>query len=131
MISLSNGAVTLTLNPDLFWSDEFSWNPVEQTSERSITGALIVQSGLLVSGRPITLQPFDDESAWTTLSDVTTLKAWAATPGLQMVLNIRGANKNVIFRHEERDALIAKPVVYYSNADTTDYYLVTLKLIEV
>jgi hypothetical protein len=131
MISLSYSGITLFLNPDLYWADEFEWNPVEQTAERSITGALIVQSGMLISGKPITLQPIDESSAWTPLSDVSILQTWASIPGLEMVLNLRGVDRNVIFRHEDRDAMVAKPVVHFSTVDTTDNYLVNLKFTEV
>ena len=30
---------TITLPDDLLWINEFEWNPVEQTTERSLTGA--------------------------------------------------------------------------------------------
>ncbi len=29
---------TITLPDDLLWINEFEWNPVEQTTERSLTG---------------------------------------------------------------------------------------------
>ena len=67
-ISLSVGLTTVPLNPDLFWADENNWHPVEQTSERTITGALVVQSATRVAGRPITLQPEDDSSGATSLA---------------------------------------------------------------
>ena len=37
-ITLAVGAVQLTLDPDLYWSDEFSWAAVEQSTARSIAG---------------------------------------------------------------------------------------------
>ena len=39
-ITLSDGATTLALHPDLYWSDEHNWFPVEQTAQRTITGAV-------------------------------------------------------------------------------------------
>ena len=79
-ISLSVGLTTVPLNPDLFWVDENNWHPVEQTSERTITGALVVQSATRVAGRPITLQPEDDSSGATSLADLEQLRNWAAVP---------------------------------------------------
>ena len=75
-ITLTNltTSATLTLNPDLKWTDENNWNPVEQTAERTITGALVVQVGAMVAGRPITLEPEDDESAWMSRADVEQLR---------------------------------------------------------
>lgn len=64
-ITLSDGATTLALHPDLYWSDEHNWFPVEQTVQRTITGALIVSVATRLAGRPVTLQPEDDRSAWT------------------------------------------------------------------
>ena len=49
---------TITLPDDLRWINEFEWNPVEQTTERSLTGALLVQEGQLTHGRPIVLWGF-------------------------------------------------------------------------
>lgn len=50
-ITLSDGTTTIELPPDLHWRDEFSWTPVEQSTEYSLTGALIVQSGARQAGR--------------------------------------------------------------------------------
>ncbi len=46
---------TLTLPTDLIWIDEFDWTPVQQTQTYSITGALIIESGVKKAGREITL----------------------------------------------------------------------------
>ena len=62
-ITLSDGTTTLALHPDLYWSDEHNWFPVEQTAQRTITGALIVSVATRLAGRPVTLQPEDDRSA--------------------------------------------------------------------
>ena len=36
---------TTTLPDDLLWINEFEWNPVEQTTERSLTGAFWFRKG--------------------------------------------------------------------------------------
>ncbi len=46
---------TITLPDDLLWINEFEWNPVEQSTERSLTGALLVQEGQFNYVRPIEL----------------------------------------------------------------------------
>lgn len=38
------------------WVDEFTWDAVTQEQERSLTGALLVQEGTKLHGRPITLR---------------------------------------------------------------------------
>lgn len=130
MISLTYSGTTLELPEDLLWSDELTWQPVEQTVERSITGALIVQSAARVAGRPITLAPEDDESAWMSRAVLDALRTWAAVPGREMVLNVGGVDRTVVFRHQEQ-AIDARPVVHYSEMVAGDAYLVTLRFMEV
>ena len=43
---------TIILPDDLLWINEFDWNPVEQSQERSLTGALIVQEQAKITGPP-------------------------------------------------------------------------------
>lgn len=127
-----NGTI-VNLPADLKWVDEFTWTPVEQSVEYTITGAMVVQTGVKLGGRPITLQPEDNESAWVSRSNLQTLLTWSEVAGRQMQLTIRGQNRTVMFRHHELPAISAEPVVHYSDGDVSsgDYYLVTLKFIEV
>lgn len=129
-ISLSDGTTTVQLHPDLYWNDESSWHPVEQTVERSITGALIVQAATRVAGRPITLQPEDDNTAWMPRSTLDALRNWAAVPAKQMTLTLRGTDRTVMFRHHDGEAVVAVPVVHYSDVDGTDHYRITIRLME-
>ncbi len=130
-ITLAADAVTLTLPADLFWNDRNAWQPVEQVAERTITGAVIVQSAAKVAGRPITLQPFDDSSAWMTQSTMNQLDAWSAIPGKEMVLTIHGQTYDVIFRHHDGVPVEASPIVHYSDVQTGDFYSVTIRLMEI
>lgn len=129
-ITLKGNTTTVTLNPDLFWSDEYNWHPVEQSVDRSITGALIIQDAGMLSGRPITLEPEDDSSAWMARSIVEQLRNWAAVPGLVMELTLRGSTRDVVFRHQD-GGLEARPVLHYRSPENTDFYLVTIRLMEV
>lgn len=129
-ISLSVGLTTVQLNPDLFWEDENNWHPVEQTSERTITGALVVQVAERVAGRPITLRPEDDSSGATELTDLEQLRNWAAVPGQQMTLTIRGESRTVIFRHHDGAAIDARPWVHRSDVQSGDWYLATFRFME-
>lgn len=130
-ITLAYLTTTLTLSDDLYWSDENQWHPVEQTAQRTITGALIVSSSTRVGGRPITLQPVEDSSAWMTRATVDTLRSWAAQAGRQMTLTLRGQTYNVIFRHQDGSGIDAVPIVHYSDVASGDFYRVTLRLMEV
>jgi hypothetical protein len=130
-ITLNDGSVTLTLPPDLYWSDEYNWNPVEQTAQRTITGAQVVSTALRVAGRPITLAPEDDQSAWMTREMVEQLRNWAAVPGQELELTLRGTTRTVVFRHQDGSGLEARPLVHFSEMDDTDNYITTLRFMEI
>lgn len=129
-ITLSDGTTTVTLNPDLFWSDENNWNPVQQTVERTVTGALLVSTALMTAGRPITLEPEDDSSAWIPRSAVEALRNFAAVPGKELTLTLRSVAHSVMFRHQD-GGFSARPVVHYNDADSADWFLCTIRLMEI
>lgn len=129
-ITISDGATTVTLNPDLYWSDENNWNPVEQSVQYTLTGALIIQAGERQAGRPVTLEPEDDSSAWMPLSIVAQLRNWAAVPGQELTLTLRGAARSVVFRHQD-GGLEARPIVHYRDPAGTDWYACTIRLMEI
>lgn len=132
-ITLTVGATTLALADDLRWLDEAEWSPVEQSVERSITGALIVQAAerTASTGRPITLGPPDDSAAWMPRSTLDQLLTWAATPGQVLLLNLRGAAYGVMFRLHEPPAIQAEPVIWYSDETGSDWYRITIHLMKV
>ncbi len=132
-ITLSAGGTTLDLDPDLFWSDEFTWNAVEQAVDRSVTGALIVYTGTRAGGRPITLQPADDESAWMPRATLAQLQAWEANAALTLTLSLRGVDYTVVFRRHDSSPIEARPVQFVADplpGGFGDWYLVTLRLME-
>lgn len=131
-LTLADGSATLTLNPDLYWSDEHNWHPVEQSVERTITGAQVIQAAARVAGRPITLEPEDDEAAWMTRTQVVALRNWAAVPGKTMTLTLRGEAREVIFRHQD-GGFEARPVIQYRDGHElpADFYLCTIRLMEI
>lgn len=130
-ISLAVSGTTLSLHEDLYWADEFDWHPVEQTMTRTITGASVIQVAERLDGRPITLQPEDEQSAWMTRDAVEQLRNWAAVPDLTATLTLRGTSYLVRFRHHEGSPIEARPVVHYNTVDDADFYLVTVRLMEV
>lgn len=109
-ITLTVGGTTLTLHEDLYWSDQHSWHPVEQTVERSVTGALIIQAqSRLDVGRPITLVCIDEKASWMPYATVEQLRNWAAVAGQVLTLTLRGVTYSVMFRHQEGSASMAEP----------------------
>lgn len=129
-ITLSDGVDTITLHPDLYWSDETNWHPVQQSVTRTVTGALVVEVAAMVAGRPITLEPEDDSSAWMTREVVDQLRNWAAVPGKEMVLTLRGEARDVLFRHQD-GGLESAPVLHMRDVQDEDYYLCTLRFMEI
>ena len=129
-ITLTYNGTALELHPDLLWQDEFSWTPVVQSVERTVTGAMVIDYGTRIAGRPITLLPDGGDSAWMPLSTINTLNAWAAVPGREMVLNIRGQDYDVVFRHID-GALEISPVIHYNSHDVADFYVATVRLLTI
>lgn len=132
MISLTYSGSTIALSDDLVWSDEFAWSGVQQTVERSVTGALLVSLGSMSGGRPITLKGSSD-SGWLTRATVQALKAWEASPGIVMTLSIGATTRSVMWRLQDGPGVAAEPVLEFSAADTdnADFYVCTLNLMEV
>ena len=92
---------------------------------------MIVSVSPRLAGRPITLGPEDDRSGWMSLAKLSQLRNWAAVPGQVLELTLRGQVRNVIFRHQDGTGIEAKPVVHFSEVNSADNYLVTLRLMEI
>ena len=133
-ITLTRDLETVTLPPDLLWADEFAWSPISQSTERSITGALLVDAGTRQDGRPITLTG-TEKHAWQQRTEVQALRAWLALPGQVFALSINGAVFDVLFDHgtdETSRALVVTPLVDYSDPQGHHYYCnVTLRFLTV
>lgn len=129
-ITLSNGATTLVLPEDLLWTNEFRWSAVSQSTERSLTGALLIDAAARVGGRQITLAGRED-FGWILRAGLETLRAWASIPEQQFTLTHNGVARTVLFDHgtgEESGAIKqVQPVVDYSDPKPEDPYC-TLEL---
>lgn len=133
-ITLTAGSTTLGLDPDLHWSDEFEWAAVEQSIQRSLTGALIIHSAAKIKGRPLTLEPPAANAAWMSRATLVQLQIWEADPALTLTLSLRGAAYTVAFRRHDGLPIEARPVDFVADplpGEFGDWYLVTLRLIEV
>ena len=131
-MALTLGA--LTLPQGLRWADEFAWTPVAQTTGYSVTGALIVEQGEKLAGRPITLVG-GKEWAWLTRAEVTALKA-LLDAGEEMTLTLHDNRTfTVLPAGDEPLTVRALPVVKDSGpanpSSSARYVLDTLTLIEV
>lgn len=130
MTILTNGTTTVALPDDLVWADEFAWQPVEQSVQRSLTGALIVQAQARTGGRPVTLAAESDSVGWVDRATVEALEALASVPAPSLTLTLRGVMHAVLFRHQD-GAIEARPVVGYSDVQSADPYHLTVRLMKV
>lgn len=123
-ITLEKDGTLISLPPDLLWADEFAWSAVSQSTERSLTGAYLVDAQTRTGGRPITLQGRENV-AWLQRSDVQFLKTWADLPGQVFTLTHNGTPYSVLFNHgtdEASKALEIAPVVDFCDPVAGDYY---------
>ena len=84
-ITLTYNTTTVELPEALNWSNEYGWSPVEQSTEYSTEGALIIDVALKLAGRPITLEGSED-CTWCTRALCDTLQALASLPGIELTL---------------------------------------------
>ena len=118
------------LPQDLEWVDEFSWSPIQQNIETTLTGALVVQESKQLRGRPITLVGKED-MAWITRAVGDQLSTMRNTAALTMILEFVEYNVdndtygtvklsyNVMFRHYEPPPLELESVLRFDNFETT------------
>lgn len=125
------GQITLggiDLPGDLAWTDEFDWCPVARESAYSLTGALIINESVKLSGRPITLEAkqMDTGWVWVTRDTATLIRALAATPGWTGTLTLADNRSfTVAFRDK---GVIAASVQHRSPATGSDVCSLTLQL---
>ncbi|SEQ84546.1 hypothetical protein [Giesbergeria anulus] len=130
-ITLAYDGTTLDISDRLDWTDEFEWSPVHQASAYSTTGALLIDVAVKQSGRPITLVGTDTK-AWIERTDCITLQTWAALPGAEFVLTLRGITRNVIFDHA-KGGFSARPIWKLLDGEITSdlVYLPTFRFLEI
>ncbi|MCY1300191.1 hypothetical protein D9M70_497500 [compost metagenome] len=112
------------------WTDEFEWDAVAQEQQRSLTGALLVQEGVRLHGRPITLR--SNGGAWFRLATVRALEVLRDQPGRVMPLTLPdGREFHVIFNRAAGAPVQATPVFRTVNPGPDWEYELTLRLITV
>ncbi|PTT22695.1 hypothetical protein DBR12_03400 [Acidovorax sp. HMWF029] len=130
-ITLTYSGTTATLSDRLHWADEFDWSPVEQGTAYSTTGRLLVDVALKQSGQPVTLEG-TDTNAWISRALCSTLQAWAALPGIQLDLVLRGETYQVIFDHA-KGGFSAQPIWKLLDGEITPelFYRPTFRFLKV
>ncbi len=108
----------LSLHAQYTWSDEYAWTALAQSAPvYMLSGAVDVQQGTKLAGRPITL---DSSFARITRGDIKTLQAWAAIPENTLTLtHPDGRNFNVLFKQPPlTDIKVVQPVRPSDEADS-------------
>lgn len=119
----------ITLPSDLLWTDEFDWTPIQQSKGYTLTGALVIESGKMLAGRPITLTG-GDNYGWASRATVKALYS-ALDTDATMTLTLNDARTfNVKFDHAS-SPIQARQIIDYNNPDDSDHYALTIKLITV
>jgi hypothetical protein len=130
-------AITLggvTIPQGLKWSDELDWTPIVQSTQYTLTGALVVDQATRQAGRPITLVG-GRSWAWLTRTQALALQALLAA-GTEMTLTLHDTRSFTVLPANENALTVSLvPIVLDSGpADPSEgayYVLETLKLIEV
>lgn len=130
-ITLTYLGTTAALSDRLEWVDEWSWSPVTQSAAWSTTGALLLDVGTKLAGRPITLEGTNTQ-AWISRSLCSTLQAWAALPGAQFSLSLRGVARVVVFDHD-KGGFAATPVwrLLDGHESPEQLFIPTLRFLEI
>lgn len=130
-ITLTYDGTTVDISDRLQWTDEYTWTPVEQSTAYSTRGALLVDLAEKLSGQPITLEGIDSK-AWITRAVCDTLKSWAALPGAEFGLVLRGVTHQVIFNHE-KGGFAAQPIWRLLDDEITSqlFYRPTFRFLKV
>lgn len=124
LITLTRGATTIALDPDLRWIDDLSWSPVAMSKTRSITGAWIIDSMPRTGGQSITLAG-DGVSGMLTRATLNALRALLLPAEAELTLLHLGVTHTVIWDHgdgEESEAIKSEPWTDYSDPIDEDLY---------
>ena len=130
-ITLTYNGTTAHLSDRLQWANEYDWSPVAQATGYSTRGVLLVDVGLKLAGQPITLDG-TSTNTWISRALCDTLKAWAALPGVQFDLVLRGITHPVIFDHAQ-GGFAAQPIWRLLDGEITPelMYRPTFKFLKV
>lgn len=120
---------TLRIPRGMVWIDEHDWVPVEKAMEYSLTGALLVDVGVRLAGRPITLQAIES-SGWIRRDVLQQVLDLASIPDATYTLvHADGRTFEVMFA--PGDPIQAVPIGRPELPGDNNPYIATVRLIEV
>lgn len=123
----------IKLPDDMYWIDEFKWQPRVSNSTYSLSGALIVEEGVRLAGRPITLQPPED-LAWIPRAIVSKLRTWASYPSRRFILQFEyptDTRQFVVIFAPDGEPVESDPVKGFPQHRDDDWFKIKLKFVEV
>ena len=98
----------IELDDDFQWVNEFDHNPIQQTVEYSLTGALLLQEGVKQQGRSIDLR--SNGGVWTPLSVVRQLEALRDQSSVPMELVLADGREFKVVWDRSAAPLAAEPL---------------------
>lgn len=118
----------IALPNTLVFEDEFTRSSMRLQKDISLTGALIAEPSVLVSGRPITLRGGVNH-AWVLRSLMVALRASANTPG-EKGLHVHGTEYTVLWDHDRGAISVTQFKPYGVFHDAMKYRNLILRLVE-
>jgi hypothetical protein len=134
LVDVDNPLLEIILPADLLWVNEFDWSSVKTSVSWGLTGALIVQKGQKLSGRPIKLKSPMSDMGWASRSVVEQLRAWAEIKTKRMTLHLEKATdtRTFLVAFDEGDTPIrAVPVKGWADHLMDDPYTLELSLMTI
>ena len=129
-MTLDDGVTIITLPDDLEWVVEFDWDTVRQDVQPTFGGGIVVSENTVSAGRLITLVSGDN--IWVTKLVLLQVYTMLNNSDKQMTLTLPDARTfTVMFKRDDGKPIEAKPVWRKTTQTTTDYYTLTIKLMEV
>ena len=132
LIDLITNEVLLLPN-DLLWVDEFNWTPVAASGKYSLGGAFIVQAGVKLDGRPISLEPMED-MAWVSRTTLQALRAASSIPKRKFTLALEYPDDTRQFTVSfapVSEPVEGKPVKGFPEHTPDSWYSIKLQFIQV
>jgi hypothetical protein len=115
----------------MVWSDEFAWSRVQKGLEYSLTGAALIDVGVRLAGRPITLLG-EVDAGWIKRGALVALQtlAEAQPEGEHLLVLADGRTFNVQFAPADLP-IEARPIARPELPAEDCPYIATVRLIEI
>ena len=120
----------IELPDDLLWINEFDWNPVMQSTDRSLAGALLVQEQGKLYGRPVELSG-GYEAGWVSRSTVLALQVLSETTNRVMTLTLPDNRQLSVIFDRNGNPIEAEQILPFAYPDDSWNYSLTLRLLTV